>query len=156
MASFEITWSAPEFEYREKDVSWYWISIIVASLIIAFAVWERNFLFGFFIVIAEILFVAWGNETPRFLDFKMTERDIEIGEEEKSYPMSALEHFSVDHLDDSWSELIFPFKAKLKTPLRIIIPAEKIEEVRKHLKPILKEMDYEPHLLDSLERFIRF
>ena len=64
MASFEITWEAPEFEYRPKSVSWYWISIIIAAAIIAFAIWERNFLFGIFIVIAEILFIAWGNETP--------------------------------------------------------------------------------------------
>ena len=46
MAKFETTWEAPEFEYREKEVSWYWISIIAAALIIAFSVWEKDFLFA--------------------------------------------------------------------------------------------------------------
>ena len=155
MASFETYWLAPEFEYREKGVSWYWISIIAASLIIAFAAWEKNFLFGFFIVIAEILLVAWGNESPRTVAFRLTEKEIEIGDE-KSYAVNAMEHFCVDPLDDAWSELIFSFKTKLRTPLRIIIPAEKVEEVRKNLKLIIKEIAYEPHILDSLERFARF
>lgn len=64
MTSFEIKWQAPEYEYREKTVSWYWISIVVAALVIAFSVWQKNFLFGFFIVIAEMLFIVWGNRTP--------------------------------------------------------------------------------------------
>ncbi len=62
MATFEINWEAPEFEYREKDVSWYWISIIAAAAIIAFSVWQRNFLFGFFIVIAEMLVIDGAGE----------------------------------------------------------------------------------------------
>lgn len=72
--SFLMAWEAPEFEHREKDISWYWISIIVATLIIAFAVWQKNFLFGFFIVIAEILFVLWGNEKPRTVEFRITNK----------------------------------------------------------------------------------
>ena len=69
MALFETTWKAPEFQYRSKGVSWYWMSIIIAVAIIAFAIWEHNFLFGIFIVIAEILLITWGNEAPRTIDF---------------------------------------------------------------------------------------
>jgi hypothetical protein len=78
--AFETTWEAPEFEYRPKNISWYWLSIIVSAAIIAFAIWERNFLFGIFIVIAEILFIAWGNETPATIHFVLTENDLSIGE----------------------------------------------------------------------------
>jgi len=35
MAKFEILWEAPEYEHREKGVSWYWITIIVAAIMIA-------------------------------------------------------------------------------------------------------------------------
>ena len=73
---FEVVWDAPEFEYREKGISWYWLSIIAAACIIAFAAWFRNFLFGFFIVIAEILFIVWGNRQPRTVEFKLDDSGI--------------------------------------------------------------------------------
>jgi hypothetical protein len=155
MASFETTWQAPEFEYRSKDISWYWISIIVASIIVAFAVWEKNFLFGFFVVIAEILFVTWGNVPPRTVSFSLSDKGLEINNG-KLHAMNTMESFSVDSLDDAWTELIFSFRAKLRTPLRVIIPADTVEEVRKNLKGVLKEVEYEPSLLDSLEKLIRF
>ena len=155
MSSFSINWTAPEFEPRDKDISWYWISIILASVIIAFAVWERNFLFGLFIVIAEILFVLWGDRIPREINFELTEKDFSIGGR-KVYPLGQFESWSAEHLDDEWAEIIFSFKAKLRTPLKVIAPAAIVEEVRKNFKPILRETEYQPTLLDALEKLIRF
>jgi hypothetical protein len=155
-APFTIAWEAPEFEYREKDVSWYWISIIVASAIIAFAVWQKNFLFGFFIVIAEMLFVLWGNELPRAVTFSITEKGIDIDEGRKSYSLSLFESYGAYSLDEDWTELIFTFRSKVKTPLKIIFPENKLEELRKNLKTTLKEIEHEPTLLDSIERLIGF
>lgn len=155
MASFETTWQAPEFEYRAKSVSWYWISIIVAAAIIAFAIWERNFLFGIFIIIAEILLIAWGNEAPATVDFVLTENLLSIGKS-KQYQVKVFENFSADELGDDWTELFFTFKSKLRTPLKVIVPKAKLEEVRKNLKPVLREVEFEPSLLDSLEKIIGF
>jgi hypothetical protein len=155
MASFEISWQAPEFEYRPKSVSWYWISIIISAAIIAFAIWQRNFLFGIFIVIAEVLLIAWGNEMPITMDFVLTENELSIGEA-KRYQIKLFENFSVNDLGDDWTELCFIFKTKLRTPLKVLLPKEKIEEARKDLKPILREVEFEPSLLDSLEKIIGF
>ena len=47
-----IVWQIPEYEYRSKDVSWYWISLIAAIVLFAFAIWQKNFLFAIFVVIA--------------------------------------------------------------------------------------------------------
>lgn len=155
MAQFSIEWQAPEFEYREKEVSWYWISIIIACVIVAFAVWERNFLFGFFVVIAEMLFVSWGDRAPRLVHFDLTDKEIAI-DGKKFYPMGQLETWSADHLDDEWTELIFSFKAKLKTPLKLLAPTGLIEEIRKNLKTALRETEHQPTLLDALEKLVRF
>jgi hypothetical protein len=155
MASFETTWKAPEFEYRPKSVSWYWISIIISAAIIAFAIWERNFLFGIFIVIAEILFIAWGNEAPATVNFTLTENDLLIGET-KHYQIGLFENFSVDMPGGDWTEIFFTFRTKLKIPLKIMLPKAKIEEVRKNLRTILPEVEFEPSLLDSLEKIIGF
>ncbi len=155
MPSFKTTWEAPEFEYRPKSVSWYWISIIVAAAIVAFAIWERNFLFGIFVVIAEILLIAWGNETPRTMTFVLTDNDLTVGST-KQYQTRLFENFSVNDLGDEWVELFFTFKAKLKTPLKILVPKKQFEEVRKNAKTILREIEFEPSLLDSLEKIIGF
>lgn len=155
-APFTITWEAPEFEIREKSVSWYWISIIVASVIVAFAVWQKNFLFGFFIVIAEILLVLWGNEIPRTLPFTITEKDVEIGDGLRSYALNAFESYSVDPLNGEWTELIFTFKSQIKTPLKMLFPESNIKELRDDLKGILREVEHQPTLLDAIERLIGF
>ena len=155
MPSFEINWEAPEFQYREKEVSWYWISIIVAAAIIAFAIWERNFLFGVFIVIAEILFISWGNEEPRVVLFKLTEHELSIGET-KNYQLDLMESFSTNELTEEWTELVFSFKSKFKTPIMMIAPKTTLDDIRKNLKPLLREVPYEPSLIDSLEKIIGF
>jgi hypothetical protein len=155
MAQFHTEWTAPEFEYREKSVSWYWTSIICAAAVIAFAIWERNFLFGIFTIIAEMLFIAWGNEMPADANLTLTERDFSINDA-KHYQTKLFESFSINEQNEDWDELFFTFKTKLRTPLRVLLPKEKVEEVRANLRPILREIEFEPSLLDSLEKIIGF
>jgi len=155
MAKFEITWEAPEFEYREKGVSWYWLSIIAAAIIIAFSVWERNFLFGFFIIIAEMLFIVWGNKAPRTISFLLNEESVEI-DGHKIYPLKEFESWSADSAGGEWTEILFNFRSRLKTPLRILVPEAKLEEVRTNMKTVLKEVEYQQTLLDSIEKLLRF
>ncbi len=154
---FKVKWHAPEFEHRERNVSWYWISMIVAAAIIAFAVWQKNFLFGLFIVIAEMLVIVWGNRTPRIIPFLLTDKGVRI-EPGKLHLFSEMESFSVDEAlhDEEWDTVIFHFHGTFKLPLIIKLPKEKREEVRTHVKKTLKETDYEPSFLDSLEKIIGF
>ena len=155
MPKFEIVWDAPEFEYREKEVSWYWISIIIASVIVAFSVWQRNFLFGFFIVIAEILFIVWGNRVPQIITFALTDTEIAIGVH-KSYSLKEFEAWSVNIDTGEWVEIALYFRSKIHPPIMIITPEEKLTEIRTNLKGVLKEIEHEMTLVDSIEKFLRF
>lgn len=157
MAKFETTWEAPEFEYREKDVSWYWVSIIAAALIIAFSVWEKDFLFGLFIVIAEMLFIVWGSKVPAVVPFVLTDTEITIGGY-KSYLMKEFESWSVDAGGDGaeWAEVMLYFRSRLHPPLALIVPEAALAEVRANLKTVLKEIEYQSTLIDSIEKFLRF
>jgi hypothetical protein len=156
MAEFEIQWEAPEYEYREKSVSWYWTSIIIAALVIAFSVWQKNFLFGFFVVVAEMLFIVWGSKVPRTVTFSITETGIAIEAERKFHAFKDFESVSVDPLDDEWAEVAFTFRAKLKTPFKVMFPRARLGELRDAMKAVLKEIPYEPTLLDSIEKLLRF
>ena len=154
MAKFEISWEAPEFEYREKEVSWYWISIIIASIIVAFSVWQRNFLFGFFIVVAEILFIVWGNRVPDIITFTLTDSEIDISEH-KSHSLKEFEAWSVNDMGD-WVEISFYFRSRIHPPLVVIAPEHQLTDVRANLKVVLKEIEHEMTLIDSIEKFLRF
>jgi hypothetical protein len=155
MPKFEVAWDAPEYEYREKDVSWYWISIIVAAAIIAFAVWFHNFLFGFFMVVAEILLIVWGNRTPRRVEFLVNDEGVSI-DGRKFYGMKEFESWSADTLNDEWNETFFNFRSRVKPALTMLVPADKLADLRTNLKTILKEVEHQSSLLDSIEKFLRF
>ncbi len=156
MASSEIKWQAPEFEYRPKGVSWYWISIIVAAAIVAVSVWQKNFLFGLLIIVAEILVLVWANREPPFVEFTLNERGLDIGGN-KFYVWSEAESFGIDdYLETDWPNLYFQFKARLKTPLKIKMPKERAAEIQKTLQTILPQVKHERSALETLEELIGF
>jgi hypothetical protein len=155
MAHFEMSWTAPEFAYRERDVAWYWISIIAAAAMVAFAVWQKDFLFGFFIVIAEMLAIVWANRTPRMVSFSLSERELVIAGQ-KHYAMNDFESFSVEDSDDVFAELILHPKGKLRTPAILFVPTAEIPAIRKNFATNLREIEYQPTFIDSLEKIIGF
>ncbi len=153
--AFTLSWTAPEFEHHERDVSWYWISIIIAAGLIAFAVWQKDFLFGLFIVAAEVLVIVWANRTPRTISFTLTDQALSIGDG-KRYLLTELESFSVDETAGPYVNLFWYFKSKLHTSLLIQIPENKLEDLRKVLKPILHEIQHDPSVIDSIEKIVGF
>lgn len=155
MAKFEITWDAPEFEYRAKGVSWYWASIIVAALMIAFAVWQKDFLFGFFIVVAEMLFIIWGDRVPQSLPFVVSDEGIRIGES-KFHIMREFESWSTDRNDEDWADIHLYFRSRVRAPLRMLIPVGRVDEVRANLRTVLREVEHDMTLIDSIEKLLRF
>ena len=156
MPKFEIAWQAPEFEYREKDVSWHWISVIVAVLLLSAAVWQKNFLFGFFIVVAEILILVWANQKPRTIEFKLDEKGLAIGKN-KFYPYREIAAFSLNEVaGDEWTDLAFRFQRSFRPPLKIQAPSQRLSEIEKALAPVVPRIDFEESFLETLERLLGF
>ncbi len=154
--SIEIRWESPEFEYKHKSVSWYWISIVVAVICIGFAAWQKNFLFGLFVMVAEVLVLVWGNQKPALFNFRLTEKGLFIGEK-KFYPYGEMESFSCQNKEEGTTENIhFKFKKQLKRTLRITVPKTHLPEIKSAIARSVAETDYEPSLIDSIEEFIRF
>lgn len=150
-----MEWEAPEFEYREKGVSWYWITIILAALMIAFAVWQRDFLFGFFVVVAEMLIIIWGDREPRHLPFLLTDEHLQIGER-KLHLMREFSGWSTDRSDEDWADLHFYFASHWRLPLRMIIPVDRVDEVRANLRAVLREVRHDMSFIDAIEKLTKF
>lgn len=156
MTESELQWRAPEFEDRRKDISWYWASICAAIVILGFAVWNGNFLFGFFIVVAEILLLVWGNQAPEMLEFSLTAKSLRAGAR-TAYPLVNIESFSVAEVPNSeWEIIFFRFKHSLRLPAAILVPRDRLQEVTRLMGQTIPQIEHEESLLDTLERFFGF
>ncbi|MBI4087273.1 MAG: hypothetical protein HY434_00370 [Candidatus Liptonbacteria bacterium] len=150
-----MKWQAPEFDYRKKDVSWYWLSIIVAVIILGFAVWQRNFPFGFFIVVAEIMILVWANTEPPMIDFELNDKGLAVGEH-AFHSYAELANFSVDEEgNEEWSHLFFQFH-RPKPKLKIKIPKHLVNDARQIFKKSLPEIKHESSFVDAIEEIIGF
>ncbi len=149
-----IRWNAPEFVARAKTNGWYWLSIFIAVGLLALAVWQRNFLFGFFILVAEVLVLVWGNEEPRQVQFEISSKGIRV-DEKKFYAWSELQNFSVDE-GEKLSAIFMDFRHRFRPSMRIYSPTERLAEIKSALQEKIKETEYEPNLIDALENLFRF
>lgn len=156
MPPSQLKWQAPEFDARPKGISWYWLSIIVAIVILGIAVWQKNFLFGLFVVLAEILVLVWGNREPEMVSFALDEAGLTIGKEKK-HLYSEFENFGAEtDQEKEWPNLFFNFKSQLKPALKIKIPRERSLEIKRAFGAALPEVEHQPSLLDAFEEFLRF
>ena len=145
-----VTWQAPEFEHQEKGISWYWLTIIAAVLLVALAVWQRNFLFGIFVVVAEVLVLLWGGKKPRTLTFSLNEKELIIGSRER-YLWSEFLNFSIEEREN-FSLVVLQFK-RLRPMLHILIPAAQFQEVKGIFFSRLPQVERERSLGEAVEEF---
>lgn len=155
-AEEEISWAAPEYEPRPKDISWFWLSIIVATFVLAVAVWQRNFLFGVFVVIAEILLLVWGNREPRQINFSVSAAGLTISNG-KFYPWSEVRSWSAAEMEGwEYGDLLFNFKSSFQLSLRVLVPKDKLAGVKKFIATKAPEEERQESVIDSLGRLIGF
>lgn len=149
-----LTWTAPEYEYRHKTISWYWLSILVSLAALAFAVWTKNFLFAVFILIAEILVMVWAHQKPADVLFILTEQTLSVGDN-KEYSISDFDSFSLGEKDD-YRELSLRYKSRFRFPLVVSVPSSLAERVRTALSRVMPETDPVHSVLDDIDKLIRF
>jgi len=156
MAQSKIVWQAPDFEYRPKSIAWYWTSIVLMSVFLGAAVWQRNFLLAFFVVIAEILILVWASRKPTTFAFKLSGAGLEIVGQ-KLFPLTDIQSFSIDEeTSDQWAELTLRFQRRLKASLVVNLPKDQSALIHNLLGAHLTEVEPESSLLETLERLLGF
>jgi len=150
----EIIWTAPEFRYVHKDVEWYWMTLIVAGILVLIALWQKNLLFAMFIVIAEVMTIMWAKELPKNIEFKLDKKGIHIGKI-KFYGYEELSGFHILENNDE-TELILKTREKLHPYLKIILENNEVPEIKELLKQHLPEIEYEESLSDTIAKIIGF
>jgi len=144
-----IKWSAPEFEYFKKTDWWYWSLIVVAIVLSLVALWQKNFLFLIFIVIAAVIISLLAKERPRDIDFELERRGLLI--DKKLYEYKTFSSFALnDH------SLQLKNKGRWRPHLTIPIPEGQQEMIKNHLLDFLPEVEYNESAIDVLSRLLRF
>lgn len=146
----EIRWRSPEFRYYKKGLSWYWLTVITALILLVAAVWSSNFLFAFFIIIAELLIIFWGRQKPLEIEFKLDERGLAVGDK-KFYPYEAFSGFAI--VDE---ELIFRQKHRLSAHIKAFAEPADLGRIASFLTSRLPEFEYQKSLLEHIAKIIRF
>lgn len=157
-----IVWQAPESEYSPKDVSWYWLSLILAAVLIIFALWQRNFLFAVFVVIAESLVISLAGRFPESWEFKINEKGLILkksgGGAEKIYQFKDIKSFDI-HLTDEGGdigELILKFNSKLSPYFKINFFSKDEKELIAALSKFLPREEIKQSLADEIFKIIKF
>ena len=153
----EVRWMAPEFHYHEKDDSWSKGIILIAVLLIGFALWQRNFLFAVFIAIATALLVYWGHQKPDTVEFLLDDKGFTVHGKRRDY--KNLDGFAV-RIDErgelEWNKLILRVKSKLIPHLIIFIPKNETGKIRVFLNEYIPEIEHEDSFIDLLADLIKF
>lgn len=157
-----ISWTAPEFEYEPKDVSWYWLSLIISIILLGVAIWQKNFLFAIFIVIAWLIVINMARRLPSFWEFKIDEGGILIhlaqkpDESNKFYAWQDIEGFDIHGGINDYKELVIRLKSKLSPFIKINFQNEKENEIAAFCSKFIPRQEYEESAADHLARLIKF
>ena len=149
-----IEWEIKHKEDDEKGNKFYIILFGVMIILLGFSVWQRNFLFGVFVILATGLVLFLSNQRPENVKFQLTDKEIIIGENESEYEYTKFTHFDIFEFNENDHELLLAFKEKYKPILRIRMYRGDIERVKDFLKTKLPNKLIEPSLLDFLTKIV--
>lgn len=153
----KIQWSAPEYHYYDKGVAWYWLVIIVAVVIGALALLQKNFLFLIFIGMAAVLALFWGRRQPKTVNFILNQNGLDI-DGKRFYAFESLTGFAVmpSYENSEISELALKTKQQLNGWIKIIIANQRAEQIKELLKNNLQEIEYQESTAEHIARILRF
>ena len=97
-----VSWQAREFDFREKERSWYWAIAIVAVGVTVSAFILGNYLFGLIAILAGFTVMLVGSKKPRERTYQVTERGLMVGR--RLLPYAEIRRFAIH--DEEPKELV--------------------------------------------------
>jgi hypothetical protein len=151
----EITWRAAEYEYVEKGAEWYWVVGTLGAILAMIALWQRNFFFFVFVVVAGTMLVVFGRRRPRVLDFTVGEKGVGVGSG-SLLPYDQLEWFAVHEREGRMHEIVFKKKTTVNPIVRLPADVTTVRHAARVLEERLPREQYEASLLDTLSELLGF
>jgi len=145
-----ITWTAHEFEKKDRHPDWIWYAGLIFAIGAAFSFFYGNIFFGIFLVIAAVVLIMYALRDPKLLSISIGKKALVVNNE--SIPFEKVTAFWLDETGKP-DKLLLRVKGSF-IPL-ISLPLEGVtsETVRTSLKPHIPEE--EMHESTSVKLFDR-
>jgi len=148
-----ITWSAQEYEYKEKTTDWYIALGIIAISIATASFLLGNILFAILILLGTFTLAMYSMREPGIMEIELSKRGILVND--SIYPYNTLESFWVEEYDKEPKIIIQSEKALMPY---IIIPLGDADpdEVREFLFEYIDEEEHHEPLSHKLMEYLGF
>lgn len=149
----QVLWSISRNEKIEHSVGFYVLLLLLMSLLLLFSIWQKNILFGIFVIMVVGVIFFLSSSDSEVDDFIIDEDGIKINKETK-YAYDEFRHFDIYKFSEDNYELFFVFKGRMKTMLRMRIWKRDVDEILSILSDRLPRVKTEPSFLDTLSKIV--
>lgn len=136
-AQDKFVWEVPTFEKRDRGRGWYVTMILLATFLVAYAVYTANFLFAFLILLMGILILLTSRQEPSAMLVQIGDNGLVVNG--KLYLYQDLDAFSIIYQPPFVKVLYIDTHSLLTPRLRILLDEQDPIGIREHLKQYLRE-----------------
>jgi hypothetical protein len=150
-----LSWEIPSHDHQEHSFGFFAWIITVMVILLLFSVWQKNFLFGVFILMAAgtVLFLALQN--PETHQFMLTSSHIIFGNYQRELSYAELSHFDIQEFSETDMEIFFAFKDKKRAPIHMRVYKGDREKIISILQEKgLKEKEIDISLFESISKML--
>ncbi len=142
-----ISWNVLSHEHRERTADWYWTLGTLAVVGAVVSIFFSNILLACILLIGAGSIGFLAARGPREHAVRIDEKGIHI--DGTVYPYKSLESFSI-HEDTTPPYLVLSIHSFITPRLLLSLEGMSAETVRDRLSLQVKEIESQPHLMDSL------
>lgn len=150
-----VRWNFSEYGILWRNKTWVRGAIIIAGLLLLYAIWTTNYLFAVIIVLAGIIFYFQSFDKPRTVNCQISEDGIKIGR--RLYDYREFDNFWIIYEPPEVKNLYLEFKNSVRPRLGIPLQDQNPIVIRQALKQYLTEnieREHEP-FSDGLARWFK-
>lgn len=148
-----MSWDIKTRDDRERGDVFYLVVLGFMAVLLIFAVWQKNFLFGIFVILATGVVLFLSTQQAETHSFKLTETELII-DGYQHLPYEKYSHFDVVEYHEQEYELYFAPKERLRSMVRARIWKNDIEKIETFLKIHLPKKKIEPSLSDLFSKLL--
>jgi len=148
-----FSWKAAEFAVYQKDTKWFLLLMVVAILLIAFFVWNKNWTAVGVVVAGVFAFISLNGVKPKKISCKVYRDGVVI--EDKAYRYTDLKSFWL--IPGDHPRVRFARPGRFSPAINMPIDEEDPEQIRLFLSKYLPEEEGNGEdIADTISRWMKF
>jgi len=149
-----IEWQAPEYTHYEKNQNWFWITGVIAGILVLLSIIFKNFLFAIIILLGAFTAMMYGARPPELIPFALNSKGLRI--KDRLYLYQDLKSFWVS--DEYNHRKIIIESSRLILPHIIVPLPDNVTdaEARDFLLQYLEEVRHEESLIDLIADYFGY